>query len=423
MSVTLIVGGQWGDEGKAKIIDILARDADYVVRFQGGANAGHTVVVGKECFKFHLVPSGILYPDITCVLGGGMVIDPLALAEEIEFIKSRGIDVRDRIFVSEQAHVVLPHHILMDRSQEAKKGSGKIGSTGRGITPAYMDKVGREGMRMGEFLRSSEEFRSIVRKKVTEKNRLLRLFGFPAISPSKTEKDFLAARRKLKPLIADTRIMLWDAIEKNKRIFCEGAQGALLDVDHGTYPFVTSSSAIAGGAAVGAGLPPSSIRRIIGVLKAYCTRVGNGPFPTEDKGKNGDRLRDLGQEYGTTTGRPRRCGWFDAVAARTTTKLNGVTEIALTKLDILVGFDKIKICTAYRIGKKRIEYFPTDSRILAKCRPEYEVIDGWKTPTLVGGSLRLSKQAEHYVQLLEKLIGCKITMVSLGPERHAVVQR
>ncbi|MFH1756232.1 MAG: adenylosuccinate synthase [Candidatus Latescibacterota bacterium] len=314
MPVTLVVGGQWGDEGKAKIIDCLARDVEFVVRFQGGANAGHTVVVGQERFAFHLVPSGILYPDTKCLLGGGMVIDPVELVKEIEFIESRGIDVRNRIFISGQAHAVLPHHIVMDKGIEAKKGIKRIGTTGRGIAPAYIDKVGREGFRMGEFLNEPAVFSANIRKTVRDKNRRLARMGLSSVSPAKTEKEFLNVRKRLKSLVTDTRIMLWDAIAKRQHILCEGAQGTLLDIDHGTYPFVTSSSSTAGGAAIGAGIPPSSFTRVVGIFKAYCTRVGNGPFPTEELGADGERLRDIGQEYGTTTGRPRRCGWFDAAS-------------------------------------------------------------------------------------------------------------
>lgn len=422
MSVTLVVGGQWGDEGKAKIIDCLARDVDYVVRFQGGANAGHTVVVGDERFAFHLVPSGILYPNTKCVLGGGMVIDPIELVNEIEFIKSRGIDVHGRIFISSQAHAVLPHHILMDRGQEEKRGVKRIGTTGRGIAPTYIDKVGREGFRMGEFLNPPDAFSENIRRVARMKNRRLARMGLTSVSPSKMEQEFSRVRRKLRSLITDTRIMLWDAIDSGQNILCEGAQGALLDIDHGTYPFVTSSSSTAGGAAVGAGIPPAAFNRVVGILKAYCTRVGNGPFPTEEKGEIGERLRRIGHEYGTTTGRPRRCGWFDAVAARTAARLNGFTEVALTKLDVLNDFEEIRVCTHYRFGKNRLEYFPTDAKILDKCRPHYETISGWKSGLCDNGEPQLPKKAVSYIRTLEKLINCRVKMVSLGPERNSTIE-
>jgi len=422
MSITLVVGGQWGDEGKAKIIDCLARDAKFVVRFQGGANAGHTVVVGEERFAFHLVPSGILYPKTKCVLGGGMVIDPIELVKEIDLIKSRGIDVRDRIFISSQAHAVLPHHILMDRGSEEKMGIRRIGTTGRGIAPTYIDKVGREGFRMGEFLNPPEVFSEYVRKVARDKNRRLARMGLTSVSPSKMEHEFSRVRRKLRPMITDTRIMLWDAIDRGESILCEGAQGALLDIDHGTYPFVTSSSSTAGGAAVGAGIPPSAIQRVVGILKAYCTRVGNGPFPTEDTGPFGEQMRDIGREFGTTTGRPRRCGWFDAVVARTAARLNGFTEIALTKLDVLNGFDEIQVCTHYRLGRSRVDYFPTDAKIVARCKPQYEKLPGWKAPLSSTVDAPLPRKAMNYIRTLEKLIGCKISMVSLGPERKSIVE-
>ncbi len=424
MSVTLIIGGQWGDEGKAKIIDFLAAGADFVVRFQGGANAGHTVVVGEERFAFHLVPSGILYPTMTCILGGGMVIDPAALSREIDMVKKRGIDVRNRIFISEQAHVVLPYHIMMDLGLEALKGTGRIGTTGKGISPAYVDKVAREGMRMSEFLRPPGDFSRYILDKVKEKNRRLKLLGFKTVSPSRTEKEMSALRKKLKPLIADTRIMLWDAIDQGRKILCEGAQGTLLDIDHGTYPFVTSSSATASGAAMGAGIPPNAIERTVGIMKAYCTRVGNGPFPTELSGAVGQKLRDIGKEYGTTTGRPRRCGWFDAVAARTAVRLNGFTEIALTKMDVLDSFEKINVCTSYRIGRRRLDHFPVDAKTLARCRPCYETVEGWVTPLDPGGrKAGLPRLATDYVKFLENVIGCRVSMVSLGPERRAIFQR
>ena len=422
MSVTLVIGGQWGDEGKAKIIDSLAANADYVVRFQGGANAGHTVVVGEEKFAFHLVPSGILYPRMTCILGGGMVIDPAALSSEIAMIKQRGIDVRNRIFVSEQAHVVLPCHINMDLGLEARKGAGRIGTTGKGISPAYVDKVAREGMRMGEFLRPPRDFSSYILGKVKEKNRELKMRGFETVSPSRTEKEMSALRKKLRPLITDTRIMLWDAIDQGRRILCEGAQGTLLDIDHGTYPFVTSSSSTASGAALGAGIPSNAIGRIVGVMKAYCTRVGNGPFPTELTGVAGRKLREIGCEYGTTTGRPRRCGWFDAVAARTAVRLNGFTEIALTKMDVLDGFEKINICTSYRIGRRGLSHFPVNAQILARCRPQYETLEGWEQPLSELKGNRLPSRAKSYVNFLEKVIGCRVSMVSVGPERRSILQ-
>ncbi len=423
MSVTLIIGGQWGDEGKAKIIDFLAAGADFVVRFQGGANAGHTVVVGEERFAFHLVPSGILYPEMTCILGGGMVIDPAALSREIDMVKKRGIDVTNRIFISEQAHVVLPYHIMMDLGLEALKGTGRIGTTGKGISPAYVDKVAREGMRMGEFLRPPGDFSRYILDKVKEKNRRLKLLGFKTVSPSRTEKEMSILRKKLKPLIADTRIMLWDAIDQGRKILCEGAQGTLLDIDHGTYPFVTSSSATASGAALGAGIPPNAIERTVGIMKAYCTRVGNGPFPTELSGTVGQKLRDIGNEYGTTTGRPRRCGWFDAVAARTAVRLNGFTEIALTKMDVLDSFEKINVCMSYRIGRRRLDHFPADAKTLARCRPSYETVEGWITPLDQRRKAGLPRLATDYVKFLEKVIGCRVSMVSVGPERRAIFQR
>lgn len=420
MPVTLIIGGQWGDEGKAKIIDHLAPTSEIVVRYQGGANAGHTVVVGEDRFAFHLVPSGILYPDVTCILGGGMVIDPIALLGELEGIKARGIDVTGRIFVSSQAHVVLPYHQALDRGFEEKKGRDKIGTTQKGISPAYSDKVARSGVRMCDLTRPPSAVSELLRKRVREKNRVLKDLGVRPVSPKKMVADLLAARRKLLPMITDTRPLLWDALEDGRSILCEGAQGTLLDIDHGTYPYVTSSSAAAGGAAIGAGLPPSSFTRIIGIFKAYCTRVGNGPFPTEDNGKDGEKLRKLGNEYGTTTGRPRRCGWFDAVAARTVVKLNGITEIALTKLDVLDAFDRIKVCTSYKSGKKTLDCFPADTCLLDKYKPQYEVVDGWGVGSAGLPVSQIPTAMKSYIRRLEELVGCRVSMASVGPERGAV---
>jgi len=416
----LVVGGQWGDEGKAKIIDYLAEDADYVVRYQGGANAGHTVVVGEERFAFHLVPSGILYPRVTCILGGGMVIDPTALVAEIDSIVARGIDVAGRILISSQSHLVLPYHIALDIGAEEKKGGEPIGTTRKGICPAYTDKAARNGVRMADLLRTPSDLSELLHSRVRRKNQILRAMGRKGVSPKKVVEGVLAARKRLLPMITDTRPVLWDAVEGGRDVVCEGAQGSLLDIDHGTYPFVTSSSATAGGASTGSGLPPSAFGRVVGIFKAYCTRVGNGPFPTEDTGESGRRLRDVGNEYGTTTGRPRRCGWFDAVAARTAVKINGVTEIALTKLDVLDGVERIKVCTSYKIGSRTLRYFPADARELARAKPQYETFPGWsrgtsEKPAMESGAL-------EYVRSLEKLVGCRIHLVSLGPERSAMVE-
>jgi adenylosuccinate synthase len=423
MAATLIIGGQWGDEGKAKIVDYLAQDASYVVRFQGGANAGHTVVVDGKRFAFHLMPSGILNPKVTCILGGGMVVDPVALAGEIDHVVQEGIDPTGRVLISEQAHVVLPYHIAMDAGCEDRLGAKSIGTTRKGITPAYSDKIARRGVRMGDFRRSRADFESLLSRRIREKNKELRRLGLSSIPVSKTITQLVGLKRKLEPLITDTRIVLWEALEQGKKIILEGAQGTLLDIDHGTYPFVTSSHASAAGAVAGAGIPPSSIERAIGIFKSYCTRVGNGPFPTEATQRVAHKLRELGGEYGTTTGRPRRCGWFDAVAAHTVVKLNGLTEIALTKLDVLDTVDEIKVCTSYRCGKKRLEYFPTDLLTLERCKPHYEVLEGWKEPTNTSDRARLPRKAAAYVSYLEELVGCKINLVSMGPDRSAMIQR
>lgn len=422
MAVSVVVGGQWGDEGKAKVVDYLARDADYVVRYQGGANAGHTVVARGKRFAFHLLPSGILYPQVTCVLGGGMAIDPIALANEIASVVREGIDVTGRIIVSEQAHVVMPYHVLMDGACETKLGAGMIGSTRKGISPAYADKAARRGFRMGDFLLSRTELEEVLTKKIRENNRVLKHVGSATVPVAKTVRELLNVKKTLEPLIVDARVVLWNALEKKKNVLLEGAQGTLLDMDHGTYPFVTSSHPTVGGAIVGTGVPAQAIDRVIGIFKAYCTRVGNGPFPTEDRRKEGERLRELGGEYGTTTGRPRRCGWFDAVAARTAVKLNGITDVALTKLDVLDTFDEIKVCTSYRCGSKRLEYFPNDVRSLVKCKPHYEALEGWREQTNKKDRSELPSKAASYVSYLEELIGCRIDLVSTGPDREAMIK-
>jgi adenylosuccinate synthase len=422
MPVTLVVGGQWGDEGKAKIIDYLARDVDVVVRYQGGANAGHTVVVGNEKFAFHQVPSGILYPKVTCVLGGGMVIDPLALVAEIDGIVSRGVDTQGRILVSAQAHLVLPYHVLLDCDSEDRRSDGGIGTTRKGIAPAYADKALREGIRMADLLRTPASLRDLVSDRVKENNKILKARGLKPLSPKKVADSILAVRTRLALLVVDTRPVLWDAVAAGRRVLCEGAQGSLLDIDHGTYPYVTSSSCTAGGAATGTGLPPSAFDRIVGIFKAYCTRVGNGPFPTEEAGSVGEKLREIGREYGTTTGRPRRCGWFDAVAARTVVKLNGMTDIALTKLDVLDTFSSVKVCNAYRMGKRTVGVFPADARDVEQVTPKYETLPGWKEATAGRRLEDLPRPAIDYIRHLEGLVACPIHLVSLGPERSAMVR-
>jgi adenylosuccinate synthase len=425
MPVTLVVGGQWGDEGKAKIIDYLARETDIVVRYQGGANAGHTVVVGNDRFAFRQVPSGILYPRVTCVLGGGMVIDPHAHITEIDDIASRGVDVDGRILISAQAHLVLPYHILLDCESEDRRSAsaeGGIGTTRKGISPAYADKARREGIRAADLTRTPADLRALVEAHVRENNKILKLRGVKALSPKVVADDLLTARKRLIPMVTDTRPVLWNAVERKQHVLCEGAQGSLLDIDHGTYPFVTSSSCSAGGAAIGTGLPPAGFDAIVGIFKAYCTRVGNGPFPTEDKGAAGKKLREIGREYGTVTGRPRRCGWFDGVAARTVVKLNGVTDVALTKLDVLDTFDSIRVCTAYRVGNKTLDVFPADARTVASAKPHYEELPGWKQPTTGCQLEDLPRNAMRYIRYMEGLMGCRIHLVSLGPERSAMLR-
>jgi len=367
------------------------------------------------------VPSGILYPRVTCVLGGGMVIDPHALIQEIDEIAARGVDIEGRILISNQAHLVLAYHILLDCESEDRRGEGGIGTTRKGISPAYADKARREGIRASDLTRSPADLRALVEMRVRENNKILKLRGVKPLSPKTVADDMLKARKRLMPMVTDTRPVLWNAVEAKKRVLCEGAQGSLLDIDHGTYPFVTSSSCTAGGAAIGTGLPPAGFDAIVGIFKAYCTRVGNGPFPTEDKGVAGKKLREIGREYGTVTGRPRRCGWFDAVAARTVVKLNGITDVALTKLDVLDTFDSIRVCTSYRAGKETIDVFPADARTVAGVKPHYEEMPGWKETTTGRTLDDLPARAMDYIRRLESLIGCRIHLVSLGPERSAML--
>jgi len=354
-----------------------------------------------------------------------MVIDPHALIEEIDGIRSRGIDVDGRILVSAQAHLVLPYHMLLDCESEDRRSAsaeGGIGTTRKGISPAYADKARREGIRASDLTRSPADLRALVEEHVRENNKVLKFRGAKTLSPKKVADDMLKARKRLLPMITDTRPVLWQAVEDKKHVLCEGAQGSLLDIDHGTYPFVTSSSCTAGGAAIGTGLPPAGFDAIVGIFKAYCTRVGNGPFPTEDKGATGKKLREIGHEYGTVTGRPRRCGWFDAVAARTVVKINGITDVALTKLDVLDTFDSIRVCTSYRLGKNTLDVFPADARMVAGVKPVYEEMKGWKQPTTGCKLEDLPARAMEYIKYLEALIGCRIHLVSLGPERSAMLQ-
>ncbi len=421
MPNTILIGAQWGDEGKGKIIDVLTERVDWVVCPQGGNNAGHTVEIGAEKFVLHLVPSGILTPGKRCVIGNGVVLDPVALVEEIRGVTGRGISVAGRLFISDRAHVVFPYHRMLDAQGEARRAKGdQIGTTQRGIGPAYGDKAARFGLRMCDLV--DPEFPELLRVRVEEKNRALAALGAPVVDYG----EILAATRQalevLRPLVCDTVPLLHAAVERGESLLFEGAQGVMLDIDFGTYPFVTSSNAASGGAATGSGVPPHRIDRVVGVLKAYTTRVGEGPFPTELLDATGEELRRVGREFGATTGRPRRCGWFDAVVARHAVMTCGVDEWALTKLDVLDGFATLRICVAYELDGRRLEHFPANVREVARCRPVYEDWPGWQASTrAVVRFADLPENAKRYIARLEQITGVPVGILSLGPRRESTL--
>lgn len=403
MPCTVVVGAQWGDEGKGKIIDILAQGADIIVRYQGGNNAGHTVVVGDKEFILHLIPSGILHEGKLCVIGNGVVVDPEALLNEIELLAKKGVEVDENLLISEAAHVIFPYHKVID-----KRRGAKIGTTGRGIGPCYVDKMARCGIRMVDLTNKDS-----LKRKLHANLDGSREFDFDRVY-----EEYLNYGKRVKKYLANVSLVLNRAIAQKKRILFEGAQGTLLDIDHGTYPFVTSSNAVAGGALTGAGVGPTKVDKVIGVVKAYSTRVGEGPFPTEFKKDLMEEIRCRGKEFGATTGRPRRCGWFDAIIVKHAVIVNGLDEIAVTKLDVLDGMDKIKICTAYRYKGKVYKYFPADIDILDKCTPVYEEHNGWAQDTgLLTRYRDLPKNARKYLERLSKILDVKIGMVSVGSER------
>ena len=423
MSNVAVIGAQWGDEGKGKIVDLFTQDADIIVRFQGGNNAGHTLVVAGEKTVLHLIPSGALHPNKLCVIGNGVVVDPEVLLVEIDGLKKRGYFTDDSLLrISEQAHLIMPYHKSIDQARERLRGKGKIGTTGRGIGPAYEDKVARTGIRFIDLL-EEETFREKLRYNIEEKNIYLKaILKEKTLSFKEIHDTYCGYRERLKGYVTDTGLLLDRAIKAGKKVLFEGAQGTLLDVDHGTYPYVTSSNTVIGGVCSGAGIGAKSIHHIIGISKAYTTRVGSGPFPTELKGAEGEKLKAEGREFGATTGRPRRCGWFDAVGVRYAVRINGITGIALTKLDVLTGFKKIGICTAYRCDGKSYHEFPSSLRVLEHAEPVWEKMDGWDTP--ISGAKKLSDlptNAQRYVRRLEEIIGAEIILLSVGPGREQTV--
>ncbi len=416
---TVVVGAQWGDEGKGKIIDILSKGVDYVVRYQGGNNAGHTVI--KECGEFvlHLIPSGIFHPKTVCVIGNGVVVDPEALMEEVEALEKKGFRVKGRLFVSDRAHLIFPYHKQLDRLRESKKGLLKIGTTGRGIGPSYGDKTQRSGIRMAD-LYDEPVFRDKLRLAITEKNELFeKIYGQPGCDFDKIYTDYRVWAKKMASFVCDTGLLLWEAHQKKRSILFEGAQGTHLDLDHGTYPFVTSSYVTSGGAAVGTGMPLNSIQNVIGVVKAYTTRVGEGPFPTEFDPHLMEEIRKKGKEFGATTGRPRRCGWFDAVLVGYSCRVNGIREIAVTKLDVLDDLKEIKICTGYRHQGKLYKNFPASLSVQKEGKPVYETHRGWLSDTSKVKKFKdLPSNAKKYLKRLSGLLEVPITILSVGSHEN-----
>ncbi len=422
MPVLVVVGAQWGDEGKGKIIDLLTERADVVARYQGGHNAGHTVVVGMDEFILHLVPSGILHKGKKCIIGNGVVVDPAALLEEMDAMAKRGVNFEQSLLISRNAHLIMPYHKALDLASEKLKGNKKIGTTGRGIGPAYSDKINRKGIRMADLL-DEKIFREKLSSNTGEANFMLeRFYNAPLVNQDQVYDEYRGYARRLKKYIADTTLYLNEAIAGKKKVLAEGAQGTHLDVDHGTYPFVTSSNPTAGGACTGLGIGPNTITEVVGIVKAYTTRVGSGPFPTELDDATGKLLRDRGKEYGATTGRPRRCGWADTLVVRHSVRVNGMTSIALTKLDVLDTLTELKICVGYKHKGKLYEEMPSELAVLEQGVPQYITMPGWKQTTIgIKKYEDLPKKARAYVEKLCKLCGVKPSIISTGPRRDETI--
>ena len=419
MPVSIVIGAQWGDEGKGKVVDLLSPSMDYVARYQGGANAGHTIKWGDEEFVLHLIPSGIFHDGTDCVIGNGVVIDPVALMEEIGQVEDLGYTVEGRLFISHNAHLIMPYHKALDQARERWRDAEAIGTTGRGIGPAYVDKFARSGIRVVDLL-DRDGLRAKLTAAIEEKNAILKaVYGSEALDIDQIVEEYVEFDRAIDPYVTDTAALLQDALADGKRVLAEGAQGALLDVDHGTYPYVTSSHPTAGGCCTGLGVPPTAVDRVIGIVKAYSTRVGNGPFPTELLDATGEQLRATGAEFGATTGRPRRCGWLDLVALTYTARLNGFTELAVTKLDVLAGLDELKVCTAYRLDGKTTTRFPTDLRTLERAEPIYETLPGFSGDLGTARQLDdLPATAQSYLDFVSERTGVPISVVSTGPKRE-----
>ncbi|HOT97320.1 MAG TPA: adenylosuccinate synthase [bacterium] len=422
MSVTIILGAQWGDEGKGKIVDLLSAKADVVARYQGGPNAGHTVVIDEEEIVLHQIPSGMLHPHTRCIIGNGVVIDPVILMEEVDFLKSKGFRVDGRLFISHRAHLIMPYHKLLDTTREAAEGAAKIGTTGRGIGPAYVDKYDRCGIRIVDLLDRTTLADKLL-KNLESKNKVLqRIYDRDTMDTEKIIQDYLEFDRRIDAYVKDTTVLINRAIDTGEEVLIEGAQGTMLDIDFGTYPYVTSSNPIAGGACTGLGIGPTRINTVLGVVKAYTTRVGMGPLPTEFGQEFGDRIRELGGEYGATTGRPRRCGWFDAVVVRLAAMVNGLTHLAITKLDVLDTLEEIKICTGYRYQGRLLDHYPAELWVQEQLEPVYESHPGWQTSTQSARTFaELPQQAQDYVRRLSELTHTPVSIVSVGSKRSQTI--
>ncbi|HZG73075.1 MAG TPA: adenylosuccinate synthase [Chondromyces sp.] len=417
MSSVVVVGTQWGDEGKGKITDFLSENAEVVARYQGGNNAGHTIKFNGDTYKLHLIPSGIFYDDKICVIGNGMVVDPKALVQELKYLHDRGIST-DNLRISNRAHIILPYHLKIDEMDEERKGDNKIGTTKKGIGPAYMDKAARNGIRMADLL-DREVFEEKLSRNLEEKNRLFeRFYETEGFKLEDILDEYYEYGQQVKQYVCDTSVVLDNALDEGRRVLFEGAQGVMLDIDQGTYPFVTSSNPVAGGVTIGSGVGPTKINHVVGVCKAYTSRVGDGPFPTELFDEIGDRIREVGREYGTTTGRPRRIGWFDSVVVRHARRVSGLTDLSLNSIDVLTGLETVKICVAYRYKDQVIDEYPANLRILAECEPVYEELPGW-TEDITGCKTlgELPENARHYVERISQLTGIPLSIFSVGPDR------
>ncbi len=424
MAVRIVIGAQWGDEGKGKVVDILSAQADYVVRYQGGANAGHTLKFDDTTIVLHLIPSGMFNGNSKCIIGNGVVVDPIALVEELKEVEELGVNLKGRFFISSSAHLILPYHKILDKVKEKNRGSDAIGTTGRGIGPAYVSKVSRIGIRMLDLL-DINTLEEKVKKNLRDINVALEnVYGEEPLDGDEMIAQLKPAVEIVKPYITNTTELLHNALDKGESVLLEGAQGSLLDVDHGTYPYVTSSSPTAGGACSGSGIPPLAITHSMGITKAYCTRVGNGPFPTELDDAAGEKLRKNGQEFGATTGRPRRCGWLDLVALKYAIRLNGMNELTLTKLDVLDDFDTINVCTHYELDGKKTDVFPLDTELVERVKPIYKSFEGWNTTTRnIADFDKLPEKAKEYIRFVEEFSGVKFTIVSTGPKRSETIIR